>query len=355
MVERYILILCTECTGSFAQCLHPLCFSPYSHKGTELLWMLIYGFKHKHLCAGFEVTSRFPTIRLNGSKDGKEWLQLFSTCAWFGMITNHSRPSWITMLNRAGRMHLVTSQVRSSGLVTCCCLVISHVGYLSQVYNKMKRNIWSFSITKLPFTSYSNCKLLCYQGNVWHVCITFQRALFSVPQWKKKPHGLDWLGLELLSNGNGLARRWPLSVMTLFSLSRQWKLRVVLGDLLWHKLMSWRTEALVDLNRRGGAGDVCSSRSRDTETDWLPDESSFCLLSVLYSLCSKLDNPNNTGSDSMDLFVAEQVARSAALFILFSWMSLHLSENTGLSDSIKRLFWKSLWSEERTKAAKVFE
>jgi len=51
----------------------------------------------------------------------------------------------------------------------------------------------SFSLAWLLFTSHIICKLLLYQGNDQRICITFQRALLSAPQWKMKPY-LYWLG-----------------------------------------------------------------------------------------------------------------------------------------------------------------
>jgi len=47
--------------------------------------------------------------------------------------------------------------------------------------------VWSFSITQSLFTPHNIYKLLHYQSNDWRICITFQRASLSDPQWKIKP------------------------------------------------------------------------------------------------------------------------------------------------------------------------
>jgi len=53
---------------------------------------------------------------------------------------------------------------------------------------------------------------------IWCICITFQRASFSVPQWRMKPYPLqpDQHGVERLSNENGSARRWKSSLWLWF-------------------------------------------------------------------------------------------------------------------------------------------
>lgn len=54
------------------------------------------------------------------------------------------------------------------------------------------------------------CKILRYQVSDCHICITFQRAVLSVPHWKMKPYpaGPDRQRMERVSKENGLARQW---------------------------------------------------------------------------------------------------------------------------------------------------
>lgn len=107
------------------------------------------------------------------------------------MVTNCSRHGILTIL-----IECVMSPLM---LVTSCLLLGNQFLYrwpsvlielelkLTQVNNKMKRKIWSSSITQL-LTSHIVCKLLRHQCNDWRIFITLQIALLSAPQWKIKAY-----------------------------------------------------------------------------------------------------------------------------------------------------------------------